>query len=228
MGIGNIAVLAQVTALLLALIFSFFIFIPLSVNIHQFEGRCLLYATGKWVTNSTSPQFNLDVEWGLQGYCGFSIFMGVMSMLTALGYMILMSFYLIQGNDLPWLSAFIKMVVTFVLTAMMLISGSTLSTGFNQWCSVITQAPQTYSCEEADTIPLHVGENIDTGDFFVEFGMAQFGSWSSWLCWLVLFIFSLARIIKFNKQEDFLKSMSRERQRLLSSVTQNSGEYSGI
>jgi hypothetical protein len=100
MGIGNIGILAQVTALLLAFIFSFFIFIPLSVNIHQFDGRCLLYSTGQWITNSTSPQYTLDVHWGVQGYCNFSIFMGVISMLISFAYMVLMSIYLVQGNDL--------------------------------------------------------------------------------------------------------------------------------
>lgn len=101
MGLGNILILSQVTAFLLAFIFCFFIFIPLTINNAEFNGHCLLYATGKWeVVNSTGAPNKLNVhEWGDSGACNFPIFVGILAFPISLFYILWMSVYLLKGTE---------------------------------------------------------------------------------------------------------------------------------
>ena len=53
----------------------------------------------------------------------------------------------------------------------------------------------------------------------------QFGTWAVWLCQLSLFILSVIKLCRYHSQENFLISMSRERQRLIQRV-QSQSSYS--
>ena len=100
MGIGNIVVLAEVSIFLLSFILSFMIFIPLSINHNEFDGHCLLYASGQWKTNVTggTPAM-IDVDWGPDSACGFNVFMGVFIMLTTLFYIVKDSIHLFRNTE---------------------------------------------------------------------------------------------------------------------------------
>ena len=100
MGIGNILLLSQVTVYLLIFIFSLFIFIPLTVNEAQFDGHCLLFATGE-----PQPVFNdtdkLTVQWGSDdGYCKYPIVVSVIALPLSVFYMLWMSLHLFKDYDL--------------------------------------------------------------------------------------------------------------------------------
>ena len=96
MGIGNILVLCQVTAFVLAVILSFFIYPPAAVNkTHNFNGHCLLNAQGHYANDDS---FVVD-EWGNPGGCNFAVFIGVAVMLASVFQIIRLSFHLYNETD---------------------------------------------------------------------------------------------------------------------------------
>ena len=104
MGLGNISLLFQVTIYVVAFIISFFIFTPLSVNLSQWNGHCLLFAEGHWTiyNDSTSDLYGTDeliVNWNGPGYCNFPIAAGVFSLIVALVSILWMSVYLFKDID---------------------------------------------------------------------------------------------------------------------------------
>lgn len=224
MGLGNVVVLSQCTAFILMFIFSFFIFVPVSINYNEFDGHCLLYATGTWVSN-TSKGVQLElVEWGPGSACNFAIFMGVVMMLLSLFYIVMQSAYLIKDMDSSWLEAFLTTIVCVVMTIMMFSATLTLTVGFDKWCSLVT-APESEisSCELADFIKFteFLG-NIDATNFFTEMKMAEFGCWASLVCWVFVTIVSVYKLYRYQQHESFRSSVNRERERLLQKVGQRS------
>lgn len=81
MGLGNFLVLCQTCCYTLSVVLSFFYFIPIAVNRSDFDGNCILYATGHW--QNTTQQYDID-KWGASSNCGYPIFMGVVFMLLSL------------------------------------------------------------------------------------------------------------------------------------------------
>ena len=100
MGLGNILVLAQVTIFLLSFILSLIILVPLATNQQEFDGHCLLYATGHWRLNVSggTPEL-VDVDWGPDSACGFNVFMSVFIMLVSLFYTVKDSIHLLRNTD---------------------------------------------------------------------------------------------------------------------------------
>lgn len=216
MGIDNMFLLSQLTVFVLSFILSFFIFIPMSVNLGDFSGHCLLYATGLWDNTSQLEA----VDWGPSSACNFSVFMGIIIMMLTFFYTILYFIYLAKQTDSSWLEAFITTIVTGIITLMLFVSSLTVSVGFKKWCDVITgPASQIASCELADYIQFSKEiVDIDPSSFYTEMKMTEVGSWISFLCWGFLAVTSVIKIIKFQRHETFMASMNRERQRLLQKV----------
>ncbi|KAL8611086.1 hypothetical protein ACOMHN_064376 [Nucella lapillus] len=230
MGLGNILLLAQVTVYLIALILSFFMFVPISVNLDDFDGHCLLFATGKWSATSPSKAAQLDdVDWGTSGSCNFPIFSGVAVMLVSFFYLIWYSVLLFKNVDSSWLDAFVCGGISLLLTIFTFASGLTVSVGFRDWCTLVTERKSQFdSCEDGDYIPFGQNLGINTRHFYTEFQMAQFGTWSVWICQLSLFILSVIKLCRYHNQEAFLTSMSRERQRLIQRVQSQSSYNSSV
>ncbi|KAL4238558.1 hypothetical protein ACF0H5_003265 [Mactra antiquata] len=224
MGIGNLYLLSQLTALVLSFILSFFVFIPVSVNHNEFKGHCLLYANGDW--NKNTSQLS-SVDWGPGSACNYSIFVGIVSMLLSLFYTVFFAIYLARQTDSSWLEAFITTIVTVAMTIMMFASAANVSVGFKHWCDVVTSTDSNIaSCELADFIDFYedIG-NIDASGFYTEMKLAEFGSWTSFLCWLFLSTTSVIKLIKFQQHESFMTSVNRERERLLQKVGHSSSDY---
>lgn len=96
MGIGNILVLSQVTAYVLAAILSLFIFPPVAVNkTHNFNGHCLLSAEGYYQEDDS---FKV-VTWGSTSPCNFAIFIGIVVMLYSIYQIVRLSFHLYNDTD---------------------------------------------------------------------------------------------------------------------------------
>ncbi len=96
MGLGNILILTQVCAYLLAVIFSFFMFLPMSVNLGHFNGHCLLEAQGKWLEDPN--KLNIT-SWGNSANCNFPIFVGALCFPISLFYVVWMALYLCRNNE---------------------------------------------------------------------------------------------------------------------------------
>lgn len=221
MGLGNILVLSEVTLFLLTLILSFLILVPLGINQREFDGHCLLYASGVWRTNVTGGTAELtDVDWGPHSACGFNIFMGVVILFTSIFYTVKDSLHLFRNTDSSWLSAFVTAILSFIILLMLLASSLTLSVGFNKWCDLLTQ-PETLisDCATADFINFADElKDVYTKNFYTEFKMAEFGLWTCFVCWIFLTVFSLVKVYKYQQHENFMTSLDRERQRLLQKV----------
>jgi len=99
MSIGNILLLSQVTIYVITFLFSLFIVIPLTVYEAQFNGHCLLFATGD-LNVSSLPVEQLTVQWGDGGYCKYPIVMGILALPLSLFYILWMSLHLFKDYDL--------------------------------------------------------------------------------------------------------------------------------
>ena len=98
MGLGNILLLAQVTIYLIAFILSFFMFVPVSINLNAFDGHCLLFASGKWSAKGGDVKLEF-VDWGNVSSCNFTVFAGVVVMLVSIFYLIWYSLLLFKNID---------------------------------------------------------------------------------------------------------------------------------
>ncbi|KAK7104112.1 transmembrane protein 179-like [Littorina saxatilis] len=225
MGLGNILLLAQVTLYLIAFILSFFMFVPISVNQNDFDGHCLLFATGKWSATRGAVELN-NVTWGTSSTCNFAVFSGVAVMLSSIAYLVWYSILLFKAVDSSWLDAFLCGGLHLLLTIFTFASSLTVSLGFRDWCTIVIESKTNFdSCEDGDYIPFGEHLGIDTRHFYTEYQMAQFGAWAVWICQLSLFNLAIIKLCRYNSQEAFLTSMGRERQRLIQKV-QNRSEYS--
>ncbi|XP_072027519.1 transmembrane protein 179-like [Amphiura filiformis] len=214
MGIGNILVLSQVTAYVLAAILSFFIYPPVAVNkTHNFQGHCLLNAKGYYEDDGS---FQVQ-DWGNPGPCNFAIFIGIAVMLASVYQIIRLSFHLYNDTDGSFLTTFLSALLNVILTVMLFGSALTVSIGYNEWCSQIEASPQGVACANSDLIQRlwKKYEKLDPVGFPAQWGIAQFGLWSSFLVWFILCCFSFVKLFKLNQQENIVRSLTRERQRLL-------------
>ncbi|XP_022330851.2 transmembrane protein 179-like [Crassostrea virginica] len=218
MGVGNVLLLSQVIAFLVSFLGSFFIFIPVSLNLQEFDGHCLLGAKGTW--NFSGPTVMLtDIKWGLHSDCGFAVFIGVVVMIISVLFIIWQSVYLFKNTDSSWLDAFVTCLICIIMCLLLFICSLILSVGYNRWCRTLTGKYSPFSrCEDTEMNEFITDSNIYTRNMFSELNMAQFGSWLCWICWLVLSVLSLIKVYHYHKKEAFLSSMNRERQRLLQRV----------
>jgi len=161
------------------------------------------------------------VDWGDSGYCKFPIFTGAVSLPLSMFYVCLISVFLLKNSDFSWIGAFISLIVCAVMTVLLLVCGILVTAGLNKWCSLFSEpAAEMHSCEDAAYIPfLKSEENINTTGFFVAFGAAKFGVWTSWICWIILLACSSVKLYQYHQQEDFFISMNRERERLLQRIS---------
>lgn len=99
MGIQNIFLLSLTCIYLAIFILSFLVCVPAGININTFDGHCLLYASGKWNLNSTQEAELTYVDWGPSSACNFTIFIGIVSMITSLFYLARNSVLLAKGIE---------------------------------------------------------------------------------------------------------------------------------
>lgn len=98
MGMGNILLLSQVIAFLVSFLGSFFIFIPVSINLQEFDSHCLLGAKGTWNFSSGNVML-MDIKWGLHSDCGFAIFIGIVVMIFSVFFIVWQSVNLFKNTD---------------------------------------------------------------------------------------------------------------------------------
>ncbi|XP_041469433.1 transmembrane protein 179-like [Lytechinus variegatus] len=211
MGLGNVLLLSQITGYIFGAIFSLFTFPPIAVSQDHFDDHCILFSTG--YLNTTLDRYVIN-EWSLGTQCGFAIYVGIQLMGISLWQSIRLSIHAVNGTDSSFLMTCITLLVNLLMNIMLLASAITVTDGYKVWCAAIKKANQR--CEYAGYANnFFFDENIKPAGFNLDWGIAQFGLWTSWILYTILLIFSLVKLSNLHKQENILRSLTRERQRLL-------------
>lgn len=178
-----------------------------------FRGHCLLFSTGTW--QETDGQF--VANWASQAYCNYGIFVGLMLLITSSIQIYRLSMLMYRDKDSSFLSAFVDVVSCIFLTIATLIAAIFVTLGFMTWCGCMTK--RFPSCELAAGNDIDKADGINTTNFHIEMGVAQFGTWSSLSIWVGLSVFAVLKMIRYHQIENMKVSMFRERQKLIEATT---------
>ncbi|KAG6799205.1 transmembrane protein 179 [Apis laboriosa] len=215
MALTNILLLSQISGYVVALVLSLCIIIPMSLHEDEFRGHCLLFSTGTW--QESDGQF--IVNWASQAYCNYTIFVGLILLLTSAIQIYRLSLLMYRGEDSSFLSAFIDVVSSIFLTTITLIAAIIITLGFMTWCQCMTK--RFPSCELAAGNDIDKADGIDTSGFHIELGAVQFGTWTSLSIWVGLSVFAVLKLLRYHQLENMKVSMYRERQRLIEAARNN-------
>ncbi|KAL6264140.1 hypothetical protein P5V15_004219 [Pogonomyrmex californicus] len=215
MALTNILLLSQIAGYVVALILSLCIIVPMSLHQDEFRGHCLLFSTGVW--QESDGQF--VVNWASQAYCNYTIFVGLILLVTSTIQIYRLSLFMYRNEDSSFLSAFIDVVTSIILTIVTLIAAIIVTLGFMTWCQCMTK--RFPSCELASGNDIDKADGIDTSGFYIELGAAQFGIWSSLSIWVGLSVFAVLKLLRYHQLENMKVSMYRERQKLIEATTSN-------
>ncbi|KAJ8958614.1 hypothetical protein NQ318_016335 [Aromia moschata] len=221
MALSNILLLSQIAGYVVALILSLCIVIPMSLHQDDFRGHCLLFSTGEW----QEADGQLKVDWASQCYCNYTIFVGVMLSLVSVIQIYRLSVYLYKGIDSSFLSAFIDVLTGILLCGMTIIAALMITLGFMAWCQNMTQ--RFPSCELAAGQDIDRIDEINTAQFYIQLGTAQFGVWGSFATWVGLSVCALLKLCRYHQLENIRVSMYRERQRLINENSDSPGSSLG-
>lgn len=180
-----------------------------------YSGHCLLFSTGTW--QESDGQF--VVNWASRAYCNYTIFVGLMLLLTSAVQIYRLSVLMYRGEDSSFLSAFVDVVSSVFLTTITLIAAIIITLGFMTWCQCMTK--RFPSCELAAGNDIDKADGIDTSGFHIELGAAQFGTWTSLSIWVGLSVFAVLKLLRYHQLENMKVSMYRERQRLIEADRSN-------
>ena len=197
----------QLGSYVVALIMSLIICIPMSMHQEQFKGHCLLFSTGQW--RETDGQF--VVAWASQAYCNFIIFVAVIMFVISLTQIIRYCKFLYRGKDSSFLSAFIDVIVSIFMTAMVLTASLFVTLGFQKWCGEMTR--RFHSCPDAAANDIDKAEKIDMSGFYFQLSTAQFGVWLSFTIWGGIVTASMLKLCRYHHAENLRVSMAKERKR---------------
>ncbi|XP_043255036.1 transmembrane protein 179 [Colletes gigas] len=215
MALTNILLLSQISGYIVANILSLCIIIPMSLHQKEFRGYCLLFSTGTWQESDGQ----IVVNWASQAYCDYTIFIGVILFVTSAVQIYRLSIFMIRGEDSSFLSAFIDVISSIFLTLITLVAAIIVTLGFMTWCQCMTK--RFPSCELAAGNDIDKADRIDTSDFHIELGAAQFGTWTSLSVWVGLSVFAVLKLLRYHQLENMKVSMYRERQRLIEAARSN-------
>lgn len=157
------------------------------------------------------------VNWASQAYCNYTIFIGLLLLVTSTIQIYRLSLFMYRSEDSSFLSAFVDVVTSIVLTTITLIAAIIVTLGFMTWCQCMTK--RFPSCELAAGNDIDKADGIDTSGFHIELGAAQFGIWSSLSVWVGLSVFAVLKLLRYHQVENMKVSMYRERQRLIEATT---------
>ncbi|XP_071963128.1 transmembrane protein 179-like [Antedon mediterranea] len=215
MGFGNLLVLSQVCGFVLLLLLSLFVLPPMFSYNQAFEGKCLLFASGHYDSNNTTGlSFYVD-NWGASGYCNFTIFIGVCQIILSFVQIVRLSIHLANDTDSSFIGVFLTTLSTLMFAFLVMICCLIVTIGFMSWCNSVTSDNFVRSCEMVGYANIWKHAHIDASKFSIQFGITLFGLWFSLFVWFVEMAFSSAKLFQYHQQEDIMRSLMRERQRLL-------------
>lgn len=152
-------------------------------------------------------------NWASQAYCNYTILVGLILFLTSAVQIYRLSMLMYRGEDSSFLSAFVDVVFSVLLTTFTLVAAVIITLGFMTWCQCMTK--RFPSCELSAGNDIDKADGIDTSGFHIELGAAQFGAWSSLSVWVGLSVFAVLKLLRYHQLENMKVSMYRERQRLI-------------
>lgn len=208
MAVNNILLLFQATSYIVALILSLCSVIPLTINLQCFKGHCLLFTPGNF-----SDDGNFNAYWASKGYCIYTMFVSSLLVLVSLIQSIRMFYMLRKETDSTFLSAFLDCILTFCLAVMIFIASVLVTIGFKSWCDAVTQ--RFSSCDDASVMEISNLSGVKTKGFYLQIGTLQFGTWSSWVCYVLLTVLSTLKLCRYHEQDIIRVSMARQRQRII-------------
>lgn len=207
MGLTNVILLSQAAGYSVTIILSLCVVIPMIMHEASFQGHCLLFTTGTFVSSDGS----FDPQWGSGFYCGFTLFVGIISFIIALVQLVRMCIFLCKNTDGSFLSAFLDTVISIIMIILVITSAYFVTRGFSTWCSAITERfPQ---CEVSEVMQIRGCPDINPKGFFLEMGTVQFAIWTALVFWVMLFVLSARKVFVFHERENIIISMARERNR---------------
>ncbi|CAG9837217.1 unnamed protein product [Diabrotica balteata] len=221
MALTNILLLSQIAGYVIAFILSLCIVVPMAWHQEDFKGHCLLFSTGDW--QETDGQLN--VHWASQSYCNYTIFVGVFLLLVSVIQIYRLSVFLYKGIDSSFFSAFIDVLMGIWLGGMTIIAALMITLGFMAWCQNMTE--RFPSCELAAGQDIDHADKINTANFYIQMGTAQFGVWGSFATWVGLSVCALLKLCRYHQLENIRVSMYRERQRLINENADSPGSSLG-
>jgi hypothetical protein len=165
------------------------------------------------LVNGSKKNGQFVVNWASQAYCNYSIFVGVLLLVISSIQTYRMSIFAYKGTDSSFLLTFID-AITCAFMCIFTINGALMITfGFMTWCNdMIERFP---SCEMAAGNPIDIQDGIDTSGFYFQLGVAQFGIWASWSCWVGLTVCTMCKLCYYHQMSNMKASMLRERQKLI-------------
>uniref|UniRef100_A0A023GGQ3 Putative conserved plasma membrane protein n=1 Tax=Amblyomma triste TaxID=251400 RepID=A0A023GGQ3_AMBTT len=208
MGLGNILLLTQATCYTITLILSVCTVVPMAVHVSKFDGHCLLYTTGSF----DSDDGHFIARWASPFYCFFTLAVGGLMVAVSFVQLVRMSIFLYMGIDSSFLSAFLDSVVSVIVMLLVFTTSVLVSDGFRAWCRAITQ--RFPACEDASVTQISKPDHVDTVGFYMHVGTAQFGAWSSWVCWVLQAVLCTRKLCLYHERENLMISMARERRLL--------------
>ncbi|KAL7645941.1 UNVERIFIED_CONTAM: hypothetical protein RMT77_002838 [Armadillidium vulgare] len=215
MAISNHLVLFQATFFILVLVLAVCEFLPITFHLFNFKGHCLLFTNGTW--RGTDGQFM--AEWSSQAYCDVAIAWGLIAVAVSLIQMHRFINYLCSATDTSFLGAFLDCLISGFMFICSLCIAIMMTLGYQEWCDAIMQRFE--QCQDASSNNILKDEGIDTTMFYTQFGTAQFGAWSLWVCFVGLLVVSLLKLCKYHQTENIRSSMARDRARLISEQREN-------
>ncbi|EDV94972.1 transmembrane protein 179 [Drosophila grimshawi] len=208
MALANVLLLSQISGHVLLLILSLCIVLPLSINLSQFCGHCLLFTTGKWRVSDGM----FDVHWASDGFCTFPLITGVFLFTISL---VQIYRYVRMKDEESFIALFVDVVLGIWMLAMSILSAIFITLGFIVWCDGISE--RFPSCETAagQNIILGDKEKINTSGFYIEMGTTQFGAWGAFAISVGIGVIALLKLIHNHQVRNIKVSMYLERQRLV-------------
>lgn len=162
------------------------------------------------------------VNWASKMYCNYTIVVGLVLLITSAVQIYRLSLFMYRSEDSSFLSAFVDVVTSIILTIITLIAAIIVTLGFMTWCQCMTK--RFPSCELAAGNDIDKADGIDTSGFHIELGAAQFGTWSSLSIWVGLSVFAVLKMLRYHQLENMKVSMYRERQKLIEATTSGAQE----
>ncbi|XP_041654215.1 transmembrane protein 179 [Cheilinus undulatus] len=214
--------LAHCTVHALSIVAGLLVVVPMALNGSAFKGRCALFSTGYWSSETRSETTvqpgdvsHLVVQqWGPPAACQFATFVGIFTVLygAAQGWRCL--FYLHGRHDDTLFSSFLTVLLS---VCVLFLSGGAsviLSLGLVSWCDTVTDdSTRPYSCAESQSVPLYL--DVDTSSFYTELNLAQVSLWCVTALWLTQSILAFLRLYHSHSQHMSGPCRPREKEMLL-------------
>ncbi|KAL5282766.1 TMEM179 family protein [Megaselia abdita] len=210
MVLANFLMLSQIAGHVILAILSLLVIIPMTMNLHEFNHNCILFATGTW--RESDGLF--EVRWPSTGFCNFPIFTGIFVFIISVLQIYKFGRLAHRNEEGGFLGLFIDVVFGIFMTMFAIISAIIVTLGFIVWCSDMTERFPSCDMAAGQNIT-DKSQNLDTSGFYFEMGTSQFGAWGCFAISVGVAVIALLKLINNHQIRNIKVSMYLERQRLV-------------